>query len=100
MFPFTIHRKDGLYMFTAWVCDSAGDVKRTKVYYCNPYNACERGSNENANKLIRRWIPKGSHISKFTDKYIQDLQDWINTYPRKIFDYLSSQEYKQLVLAS
>ena len=33
-------------------------MKRTKVYYCHPYNACERGSNENANKLIRRWIPK------------------------------------------
>ena len=75
-------------------------MKRTKVYYCHPYNACERGSNENANKLIRRWIPKGSHISKFTDEYIKDIQDWINTYPRKIFDYLSSQEYKQLVLVS
>ena len=72
-------------------------MKRTKVYYCHPYNACERGSNENANKLIRRWIPKGSHISDFTDQYIKDLQDWINNYPRKIFDYLSSTEYKALV---
>ena len=75
-------------------------MKRTKVYYCHPYNACERGSNENANKLIRRWIPKGSHISDFTEQYIKDVQDWINNYPRKIFDYLSSAEYKQLVLAS
>lgn len=71
-------------------------MKRTKVYYCHPYNACERGSNENANKLIRRWIPKGSHISEFTDKYIQDVQDWINNYPRKLFHYLSSLEYKAL----
>ena len=38
-------------------------MKRTKVYYCHPYNACERGSNENANKLIRRHIPKGHDIS-------------------------------------
>lgn len=73
-------------------------MKRTKVYYCHPYNACERGSNENANKLIRRWIPKGSHISEFTEQYIKDVQEWINTYPRKLFDYLSSAEYKQLVL--
>lgn len=57
----------------------------------------ERGSNENANKLIRRWIPKGSHISEFTDQYIKDLQDWINSYPRKIFNYLSANEYKALV---
>ena len=73
-------------------------MKRTKVYYCHPYNACERGSNENANKLIRRWIPKGSHISEFTDQYIKELQDWMNNYPRKIFDYLSSKEYKALVV--
>ena len=73
-------------------------MKRTKVYYCHPYNACERGSNENANKLIRRWIPKGSHISEFTDQYIKELQDWMNNYPRKIFNYLSSKEYKELVV--
>lgn len=73
-------------------------MKRTKVYYCHPYNACERGSNENANKLIRRWIPKGAHISEFTDQYIQDVQDWINNYPRKLFSYLSSAEYKKLLL--
>lgn len=74
-------------------------MKRTKVYYCHPYNACERGSNENANKLIRRWIPKGSHISGFTEKYIKDVEEWINNYPRKIFNYLSSVEYKKLVLS-
>lgn len=72
-------------------------MKRTKVYYCHPYNASERGSNENANKLIRRWVPKGSHISEFTDQYINELQDWINNYPRKIFNYLSANEYKALV---
>ena len=72
-------------------------MKRTKVYYCHPYNACERGSNENANKLIRRWIPKGAHISEFTEQYIQDVQDWINNYPRKLFGYLSSAEYKELL---
>lgn len=72
-------------------------MKRTKIYYCHPYNACERGSNENANKLIRRWIPKGAHISEFTDQYIKDIQDWMNNYPRKIFDYLSANEYKKLV---
>lgn len=72
-------------------------MKRTKVYYCHPYNASERGSNENANKLIRRWIPKGAHISEFTDQYIKDIQEWINNYPRKIFDYLSANEYKKLV---
>jgi len=28
------------------------------VYYCHPYTSCERGSNENANRIIRRFLPK------------------------------------------
>ena len=68
-----------------------------KAFFTAIRPECERGSNENANKLIRRWIPKGAHISDFTDQYIKDLQDWINNYPRKIFDYLSANEYKALV---
>lgn len=58
---------------------------RTKIYYCHAYCSWERGSNENANKLIRRWIPKGSDINNYTKKEIKKIEDWINNYPRKIF---------------
>lgn len=64
--------------------------KRTKTYYCHPYASCERGSNEKQNQLIRRLIPKGSDISKFTKQNIQDVQNWLNDYPRKMFDGKSS----------
>lgn len=60
-------------------------VKRTQVYYCHPYTSCERGSNENQNRLIRRFIPKGKSISKYTDVYIRQVQDFINNMPRKMF---------------
>jgi len=40
--------------------------KRTKVYYAHPYSSWERGTNENINKMIRRFIPKGIDISAFT----------------------------------
>ncbi len=61
--------------------------KRTSIYYCHPYSAYERGSNENANKLIRRHYPKGISFEKVTKKSIKKLQDWINNYPREIFAY-------------
>lgn len=64
--------------------------KRTKVYYAHPYSAWERGSNENANKLIRRFIPKGLDISEFSHERIKMIEHWINNYPRKIFGGLSS----------
>lgn len=69
--------------------------KRTEVYYCHPYASSERGSNENQNKLIRRWIKKGEDISKYTDGQIKDIENWINNYPRKMFGGLSVKEYMQ-----
>ena len=73
---------------------SAPDVKRTLLYYCHPFASCERASNENQNKLIRRWIPKGESIAEYKDK-IQFIQDWINDYPRKLFHGISSNQYLQ-----
>lgn len=77
------------------VCDS----RRTCLYYCHPYASSERGSNENANRLIRRHIPKGSLISSYTDDYIQGVQDWMNHYPRRMFDGRSSYEVLCQLLA-
>jgi len=65
---------------------------RTAVYYAHAYSSWERGSNENANKLIRRFIPKGSDIGKYSDKMIERIQHWINNYPRKIFNYKSTND--------
>lgn len=64
--------------------------KRTITYFCHPYCSSERGTNENINRMIRRWIPKGDDIGLYTPKEIQQIQDWINDYPRHIFDGLSS----------
>ena len=64
--------------------------KRTEVYYAHPYSAWERGTNENANKLIRRFIPKGVDIGEFSHERIKIIEHWINNYPRRIFGGMSS----------
>lgn len=66
--------------------------KRFKLYYAHPYSSWERGSNENANKLIRRFIPKGTDIGKLKHKDIQRIEHWMNNYPRRIHNYRTPKE--------
>ena len=74
--------------------------KRTKVYYCHPYCSCERGTNERINREIRRLIPKGSDLSKYTNEDIQEVENWVNEYPRQIFDFHTSNElYDKYIFA-
>lgn len=69
--------------------------KRTSTYFCHPFASWERGTNENINKMIRRWIPKGEDISNYSNSQIRYIEHWINTYPRKIFGFKSSREMLQ-----
>lgn len=65
---------------------------RTQMYYCHPYRSNERATNENQNRFIRRWVPKGSDISRYSDQQIHSMQTWINNYPRRMFGGLSARE--------
>lgn len=66
------------------------EKKRTDIYYAHPYCSGERGTNENNNRLIRRWIPKGTDMTNIKVSFIKEIEDWINNYPRAMFDYKSS----------
>ena len=66
--------------------------KRLKIFYAHPYSSWERGSNENANRLIRRFIPKGTDIDRYTDEEIRRIEYWMNNYPRKIHGYKTAKE--------
>lgn len=70
-------------------------INRTKVYFCHPFSSWERGTNENINRLIRRFIPKGEIMEDYSEEEIKYIQDWINNYPRKILGGLSSNQYKK-----
>lgn len=62
------------------------------LFYAHSYCSWERGSNENANRLIRRFVPKGADIGKFSHKYIKQVERWINDYPRDMFDGMTSND--------
>ena len=64
-------------------------TKRTLCYYAHPYSAWERGSNENQNRLIRRFVPKGSNIDNLSKMDIKRIETWMNNYPRRILNYMS-----------
>jgi IS30 family transposase len=68
--------------------------KRTTCYYAHPYSAYERGSNENANKLIRRFVPKGTDIGSLKGSDVKRIERWMNDYPRRMFKYKSANDMK------
>jgi IS30 family transposase len=64
-----------------------GKGRRTTIYFAHSFSSWERGSNENHNRMIRRFIPKGTDIADLTEAKINDIEDWMNNYPRKILAY-------------
>jgi IS30 family transposase len=69
-----------------------GKKKRTTVYYCHPYSSSERGSNERMNREIRRKVPKGTDLSKFSDIDVMKIERWLNNCPRRILNYATADE--------
>lgn len=64
--------------------------KRTIVFFCHPYSAYERGSNENMNRLIRRFFPKGTNFDDVTKEQVAEAERWVNNYPRKLLGWKSA----------
>ena len=73
-------------------CLSRRGILRTQIYYCHPYHSWERGTNEQVNGHLRRFIPKGCAIAKYSTKEILEIQEWLNTYPRKVLNGKSARE--------
>lgn len=60
---------------------------RTTIYFAHSFSSWERGTNENHNRMIRRFIPKGTDIADLKESQIKDIEGWMNDYPRKILGY-------------
>ena len=73
---------------------------RTIIYFAHSYSSWERGTNENQNRMIRRFIPKGTNIANISEEEVQWIQDWMNNYPRKILGYRTANEAAEECLRS
>ena len=72
-------------------CDGIQNLINT-VYYCHPYSSCERGSNENANRIIRRFFPKKQSMKAVTQKNCDAVAHYMNNMHRKILGYRTAAE--------
>jgi transposase, IS30 family len=61
-------------------------------YFAKPYHSWERGSNENYNRLVRQYFPKGTNFNQVTIGDIRKVQNALNNRPRKRFGYLTPNE--------
>lgn len=59
----------------------------TACYFCHPYAAWERGSNEQINGLVRWYLPKGTDLGMITDEQLQWIEDRLNNRPRKCLGF-------------
>lgn len=62
------------------------------TYFCDPYASWQKGGVENANRMIRRYLPKGMDLALATEKQLEAIMNRINNKPRKILGYKSALE--------
>ena len=63
-----------------------------KTYFADPYSSWQRGTNENHNGLLRRYLPKGTDMSKVSEEELQDIVAEINNRPKKVLGFKTSAE--------
>ncbi len=65
----------------------------TQSYFCEPYHSWEKGSVEQVNMLIRRYVPKGTDLALLTAEQVQYIEDQLNDRPKKCLGYKTPREF-------
>lgn len=71
---------------------------RMKTYFADPYSSWQRGTNENSNGLLRRYLPKGTSFANLTQQELDDIVWEINNRPRKVLNFYTAEEIFSLNL--
>lgn len=86
--------EDFCKLFKTITCDNGCEFAAAKemeqfapIYYCHPYSSWERGTNENQNKLIRRFCKKGKSMACVTADHAEYITLWMNNYPRRLLGW-------------
>ena len=70
------------------------------IYFCDPHSPWQRGSNENANGLLRQYFPKGTDLSGYHPEYLEFVANRLNTRPRKTLNWLNPAEALDALLSN
>ncbi len=72
-----------------------------EIYFCDPQSPWQRGTNENTNGLLCQYFPKGTDISRYTERELDAVADALNCRPRKSLGWKAPAEaLRDLLLAS
>ena len=96
----TIDSVPGDLMKTITFDNGSENAKHTELqkqfgidtYFCKPFASWQKGSVENVNKLLRRYLPRDTDLDRLTDPDLTEIQERLNNRPRKRLGYKTPNE--------